>query len=479
MPRGRRGTREPLTDETIAALRKGARDQWLPDASVPGLRLRVTKQGAKTWSVTYRSPTSRRVETAVLGRWPEVQVHEAQMAAAGLRRKIRDGGDPQSERRAARAGALTFGVLADRYVESKRTEVAQSTREMHATSKMWTEQLHATPISTLKLEHVDRALAHLADRPAARWRARVFVNQVLRWGHVQYGSPIPTLGRKLERLSERDRVLADSEIVAVLRALDSERPPIRLAVKLMLATGQRVGEVLGMDWSEITVEIEGGSFVDLAALWTIPGRRRKTKDGHAVALPSAVFGWIVSELGVDELGALQGRLPSGSVLGLSHISREQWQKRVCRNAQSFGARVFQFRDFRRTAASGMARLGTDDDIIRRILGHVAATTTAAVYQRYTRLPERREALRKWASHIDRCADTARRLDAGAEDQHVDPDLHGRAGAREGLEGRRGRRVVARSEADAHHGPHGAARSARRRAGAWPPGARRLGPQPPA
>ena len=59
-------------------------------------------------------------------------------------------------------------------------------------------------------------------------------------------------------------------------------------------------------------------------------------------------------------------------------------------------------DLRRTAVSGMARLGTPPHVADRILNHQSGSIAgvAAVYQRHEFLVERKQALITWARHVD-------------------------------------------------------------------------------
>jgi integrase len=67
-------------------------------------------------------------------------------------------------------------------------------------------------------------------------------------------------------------------------------------------------------------------------------------------------------------------------------------------------------DLRRTAASGMARLGVAPHVVEAVLNHKSGTVrgVAAVYNRYSYATEKREALALWAEHVERCAGNPRR-----------------------------------------------------------------------
>jgi integrase len=56
------------------------------------------------------------------------------------------------------------------------------------------------------------------------------------------------------------------------------------------------------------------------------------------------------------------------------------------------------RDFRRTAATGMGKLGVTRSIIGRVLNHTESGVTG-VYDRYDALAEKRDALIKWDAPV--------------------------------------------------------------------------------
>jgi integrase len=62
----------------------------------------------------------------------------------------------------------------------------------------------------------------------------------------------------------RERVLRDEELDLIWRATGELPPLCSAAYKLLILTGQRKNEVLGMEWAEVDLD---------ACLWNIPGRR--------------------------------------------------------------------------------------------------------------------------------------------------------------------------------------------------------------
>ena len=80
-----------------------------------GLMVRADRAGAVTFSFRYRAGSARRRVT--LGRYPVVSLAEGRAAVGRMREQVRNGADPQQERREARRTELTFDALAEGYLE--------------------------------------------------------------------------------------------------------------------------------------------------------------------------------------------------------------------------------------------------------------------------------------------------------------------------------------------------------------------------
>ena len=83
-----------------------------------GLYLAVNENGAKSWVFMWKRHGKRRARG--LGSAADVSLVEARDAAAEARKAVREGRDP----RAARAGTVTFGAVADDLFETLSLEVA-------------------------------------------------------------------------------------------------------------------------------------------------------------------------------------------------------------------------------------------------------------------------------------------------------------------------------------------------------------------
>src|SRR5829696_126945 len=110
-----------LTAQMLKGLRppsSGRVEYW--DTNTPGLCLRVTANGAASWSFRYRPREGgRRNERVTFGSASVLTLAEARDRAARIRAEVVDGGNPQltrRERREAAKNAFTFDRLAEHYL---------------------------------------------------------------------------------------------------------------------------------------------------------------------------------------------------------------------------------------------------------------------------------------------------------------------------------------------------------------------------
>ena len=64
-----------------------------------------------------------------------------------------------------------------------------------------------------------------------------------------------------------------------------------------------------------------------------------------------------------------------------------------------GVNGWRMHDVRRTVSTNLTKLGVDRFILQKILNHTETGTTK-IYDRYSYMNEKREALQKWADRLD-------------------------------------------------------------------------------
>ena len=163
---------------------------------------------------------------------------------------------------------------------------------------------------------------------------------------------------------------------------------------MLLLTGCRRAEVFGARWSEIDAA---------EMLWRLPRERTKNATPHAVPLAPQAWAIVAAQprfAGCDFIFTNDGRRPIGGFSRLKYALDQPMQPAV----------PWVLHDVRRTAASGMQRLGTRVEVIEQVLNHRSGTFRGivGVYQRHDYIDERRTALQRWADFVEQLASGQKR-----------------------------------------------------------------------
>jgi len=188
--------------------------------------------------------------------------------------------------------------------------------------------------------------------------------------------------------NRRDRILTAGEIVRFWNGLSDTAisMPVQLAVKFVLVTAQRKGEVINAGWKEFDLD---------AGWWTIPAEREKNKMSHRVPLSSMALD-ILNELKAYPIES-EFLFPSPSTDG--PILDTAVDRAIRRNRERLVIEYFTPHDLRRTAASHMTSIGISRLVISKILNHVESGVTA-VYDRHSYDKEKRNALDAWCRRLN-------------------------------------------------------------------------------
>jgi integrase len=210
-------------------------------------------------------------------------------------------------------------------------------------------------------------------------------------------SPMAGVERPGGEEHSRTRVLSDDEIRIFWTKLDDcqIREPSRLALKVLLLTGQRRGELTRASWSHFDLDKK---------LWTIPVVLQKTSHARTVVQGPHVVP--LSPLALDllrQLKALTGEgqyvLPSrGNPSNSKPYSASALSHAITDNRDVFGIPAFSPHDLRRTLRTGLSRLKVELHIAERVINH-AQDKIVATYDMFAFVDEKREALEKWAKEV--------------------------------------------------------------------------------
>lgn len=359
-----------------------------------GLSIRVMPTGTKTWVFRYMiDGTARRM---TLGTYPTIPLSEARGLHAKAMQEVERGIDPgvkQKEAKATRKAAPTVSDLLAEFWDMELKHKASGKDQKRLMTKdalpAWGTRKAATITRRDAVLLVDtvRERAPITANRLQGVLVRMF-NFAAERGILEH-SPLAGMRKKPEQA--RQRVLTDEEIKLLWSALALDNMAMdiyrvsKLALKMILLTGQRPGEVCGMTWDEIE-----GDF------WNIPAERRKGRVAHRIPLTGMALEIIE-----------QARIYSGEsrfVFTSSHIANgpmtsHALSKAILRHWSEIGFKEqFTPHDLRRTLRTRLSSIKVLPWIAERVLGH-KQQGIAGVYDRHDYDSEKRQALEQWAKKL--------------------------------------------------------------------------------
>jgi integrase len=306
---------------------------------------------------------------------------DARTKAAELMLAVtRDGADPAAERRTGRQ-STSFSALASRYVEEYAKRKNKSWRQADTLVRryvlpVWGE-LDATTITRTDV----RAMLGKINSPVLANQVLASASAVFAWATRQELLTLnPCRGVERNETVSRDRVLSDSEMPSFWRAFGEADLP-GTALKVLLLTGQRPGEVAHMRWEHIA-----------DGWWTMPGTPESATEWQGTKNAQTHRVWcanpvreILAELGGEEYGFV-----FGSVLPLDRAMRD-----ICKRLGVLRATPH---DLRRTHGTTVTALGYGRDAMNRVQNHKEGGI-ASVYDRHQYADENKRVMESVASRL--------------------------------------------------------------------------------
>lgn len=365
------------------------------DALTPGLSLRITETGKKSWSVMYRvagrgdGGNRGALRRMTFGAYPLIDLKTAREKARAALDLADRGEDPADQRKEElrQKGERVFEVICARFIELHA--------KAHTVKWRDTERLLNTYVvpdwKGKPIDQIDRATAHeLLDDIAMEHgtgparEVRKHITKFFNWA-VDRGllaaSPVAGMRRPELGYIARERVLTMDELKAIWAAADKMGYPFGPMVRLLILTAQRRAEIANLE--------RGWLLADQKA-FEVPASHYKTDRPQVVPLSAPALA-IVEAL---------PRWNSGSFLLSTTAGKRPvsgFSKAKARLDKLSKVEGWTLHDLRRSAATHMARLGVAQEHIERVLGH-AIEGVAGTYNRYSYLPEKRAALDAWGEH---------------------------------------------------------------------------------
>jgi len=246
----RQPIKKKFTDAFVSSLKPDSRLLIAYDLHQRGLAVTVQpKSGRKAWKVIYFVNGSPRWYH--IGDVAAIRLADARKLAAGIMLRAAIGEDPVAQRNAERSRG-TFEELAARYVEQHAKRKNKSWKQADSLVRRYLlpkwAKLHATTITRADA----KAMMASIEAPVLANQVIAAASAIFAWGvreEIVTANPCQLVAKNETR--SRERVLSDSEIPMFWGAFDTVGLITGTALKLVLLTGQRPGEVRAMHRSHI------------------------------------------------------------------------------------------------------------------------------------------------------------------------------------------------------------------------------------
>lgn len=256
-------------------------------------------------------------------------------------------------------------------------------------------------LGDIELAKLSPALVTTALDKIVKRGARVHANKVLsalkqafnygvRRGSLKENPAVLLQGRDIGGIEKpRDRYLTTDEIKALLLFLDSDSSRMslqtKLAIKIILHTGIRSGELRLATWSEIDYQ---------NSLWMIPKEHTKQDETMRIHLTEPVkvmFRELQYGSKSDFILSAKGDVP---------LSPKALSRAINRIQERVGIPHWTAHDLRRSFCTQLGEtLHIDPVVIEKCLGH-KMPKIMATYNRNEMLHQRKEALARWSEYLE-------------------------------------------------------------------------------
>src|SRR5215472_11022932 len=367
-----------------AKLRSEAYLIW--DTHQRGLAIRVQPTGAKAWKCIYSY--HGRPLWLHLGDANAIGLADARTLAAEAMLAVARGKDPAAEKRAER-GAGTFADLAGRYVEQYARKENKSWQQSNYLVRRYLlprwGKLQAASIARADV----KAMMARTEGPILANQILAAASAIFSWATREELLPAnPCRGVTRNKTRSRERIFSNSEVPRFWTACDDAGLIEGRALRMILLTGQRTGEVAHMRLEHIK-----------DGWWEMPGEPVPalgwpgTKNGqsHRVWLPKSAQ---------DIIAELTDNAPAGFVFPSARGSRSIWgldaaMRAICAKLKIERATPH---DLRRTHGSTITALGFGRDAMNRIQNH-AEGGIGSVYDRHGYAEENKRIMETVANKI--------------------------------------------------------------------------------
>lgn len=385
----------PLTDVKLRSLTTAGRH-----ADGGGLYLQVTDAGGRYWRMKYRY--GGREKLLAFGVYPTIGLKEAREMRFTAKQALSRGEDPglrkkEAKEQALREAANTLQAVAEDWLshQAGRWEAITLDRTRASLEADVFPRIGSLPMSAITPRQVMDIVKTIEKRGAGEIAMRVLqrVKAIYRYGVTHQRieqNPmldlVPSEILKPRRVQHRAALSpADlPEFLAKLGVYQGEPHTIN-ALRLLMLTATRPGEVRGARWDEFDLE---------AKLWRIPAERMKMRMEHVVPLSDQAVALVEA---MQPLSGHRELVFPSPFYPSKPLSENTFNSAMARMGYKYLATAHGFRALFSTVAN---ESGWTADAIERQLAHAERDQVRAAYDRGARLQERIKLMNWWADYLD-------------------------------------------------------------------------------
>lgn len=394
-----------ISDKTVGNLaadsdkaRRGT-DTFFWDERLPGFGVKIGPKGGKSFIFQYRVSQGEGLPTATrrmgLGACGSITASAAREQAKKAQTRVRNGDDPVRAKKAVQTSP-TVAELAQEWLQElqgrrKRDEIGEATIKEYE-SKL---RVHILPalgkyklavLEAAKIEGLRTAMRN-NDASEELIKGTLRVASALFSFGVQRGSLLTNPAARMRQFKsrERQRYINEAEAAQLGRALEAARadaPHWAAAAELLLVTGMRRGEVLGLRWSQI---IDGQIILTQHKTSRQTGDKRLPLTSTAEEILKTCKLWqksgcdfVFPSVAHRNIASVRGKRPV--VLNhdqpMSPGGFKRFWKRLCNAAGLNGEAALRIHDLRHSFAAAAVSAGESLTVLSRTLGHRDKSTTA-------------------------------------------------------------------------------------------------------
>lgn len=357
----------------------GKRDEYR-DEALPGLWLRVSPAGVKTYAVLARKKGGA-LERITIGTADKLTPENAREKAKKIIADLATGISHAAPARAKR-GETTFAELLAAYLSSTTMKPRSLAAYEWLYKKHVETDLGKRKLSDIGVERIRALHKKISkDTPTTANRGVSMIKAAFNWAAREgtYTGANPAGHVKKNTETTRTRYLQPAELSIFFQSLEESEEPAKSFFMLCLLTGARRSNVLGMRWADIGLS---------DGIWRIPAADAKAGEEMNIPLvPEAVT--VLTRLQKEIGNTSPWVFPADSKTGHYQEPKRAWATLLRRS----GLNDLRIHDLRRTMGSWLVRTGANTAINAKALGH-KSMQAAAVYQRIADVDPVRDAMEK-------------------------------------------------------------------------------------